>query len=114
MVKRFSYFKEREKITLIFVGTLVNLRGMPFYLLPPNGGTASIFGYQINVTESTLELIKLENKGLEVCKFGSNEATCSLPRDWNQLMHVSVQVKAIPFNKRNNGRTISVSKYIDK
>ena len=55
MVKRFSYFKEREKITLIFVGTLVNLRGMPFYLLPPNGGTASIFGYQINITESTLK-----------------------------------------------------------
>ena len=100
------------KISLISVGTLVNLRGMPFYLLPPNG--ASIFGYQINVTESTLELIKMETKGLEVCNFGPTEASCSLSRDWNQLGHVAVQVKAIPFNKRNNGRTISVSKYIAK
>ena len=68
----------------------------------------------LSIFHATLEFIKLENKGLEVCKFGSNEATCSLPRDWNQLGHVAVQVKAIPFNKRNNGRTISVSKYIDK
>ena len=85
---------------------------MSFYLLPPNG--ASIFGYRLNITESSLELIKMEIKGLEVCNFGLMEATCSLPRDWNQLGHVAVQVKAIPFNKRNNGRTISVSKYIDK
>ena len=86
---------------------------MPFYLLPPNG--ASIFGYKINVTESSLELIIMETKGFEVCQFGT-DAPCSLPRDWNgnQLWHVAVQVKAIPFNKRNNGRTISVSKYIDQ
>ena len=109
---RHTFDKVIGKYYYVFVGTLVNLRGMPFYLLPPNG--VSIFGYQINLTESSLELVKLEAKGLKVCNFGSTTEICSKSREVNQLGHVKVQVRAIPFNKRNNGKTVSVSKYIDK
>ena len=81
------------------------MRGMPYFLLPPN--MHSIFGFKVKLTDSSLELIELELEGTENCILGPGlEKSCSGTRNINQLRHAELQVKAIPYNRRNNGRIV--------
>ena len=90
----------------------MTLRGMPYFLLPPN--MHSIFGFKVKLMDDSLELVELELEGTENCILGPGlEKSCSGTRSINQLRHAELQVKAIPYNRRNNGKTVLTSESFD-
>ena len=71
-----------------------------------------LLGFKINLTDTTLELTKLENEGIQRCDMGTTGVFCSLPKfSWN-LIHVGQKVQVVPYFERQIGKTSTFSTFI--
>ena len=95
----------------LLVGALASIRGMLFYMLPANNH--HWLGFKLNLTETTLEFTRLENKGIKSCGLSAPENVfCSNQIRSPNLNHVGEKVQVIPYYERKIGRTSTYSTFI--
>ena len=87
-------------------GTLQSLKGMLYFILTAN--SLQVLGYQVKLSDTSLEYIDMSIKGKTDCFLGEPPANCVLTSFFSPR-HIQKQVQTVPYYKRYNGGFVSFS-----
>ena len=87
-------------------GTLQSLKGTLYFMLTANA--PQILGYQVNLSDTSLQYIDLSIKGRTDCFLGEPATNCVLT-SYFSARHLEKQVQTVPYYKRYDGGYMSFS-----
>ena len=92
-------------------GTLQSLKGTLYFMLAAN--PHQILGYQVNLSDTSLQYIDLSIKGRTDCFLGDLSTNCVLT-SYFSARHLEKQVQTVPYYKRYDGGYVSFSNTLDQ